>query len=269
MNNNLLHRYGNKSKLLPYLLPRFPDNIKIFIDLFMGSGAVSIAMQPFAKYIFANDIDDDVLNLYMVLENESDRKNLEKELERMPVHESLFKYWEKVKETDRIKKALRFLMLSNFSYLGGYVTFRLGAYNTKAILQKKLKDFSVSKIQYLCQDFRTVLPMISVKAKDIGSVFVYADPPYLGTTNNYKQCFTKEDLKSLFKLLVNSGYRFAISEFGSSEVLKLAKKYELTVLLIKDRQTIKSRNTEILIINYDLPAGYKQLSLFDKGKEKN
>ena len=46
----MLNRIGNKSKLLPSLLPLFPAGATTFIDLFAGSLSVSFAMLDRAKY---------------------------------------------------------------------------------------------------------------------------------------------------------------------------------------------------------------------------
>ena len=47
----MLNRIGNKSKLLPSLLPLFPAGATTFIDLFAGSLSVSFAMLDRAKKV--------------------------------------------------------------------------------------------------------------------------------------------------------------------------------------------------------------------------
>lgn len=172
----------------------------------------------------------------------------------MPLSHSLFNYWVRNKETDPIKKATRFLMLSNFSLYGSGDTFRVGENNTKAILLRNLETLipSFGDTKFLCDDFRDVLPKIAIRDN---VPFIYADPPYLGTSNNGYSAplFKEQDTIDLFSLLVGSGHKFAISEFSHPQILELATEHGLFVNYISERQTIKSRNTEVLITNYPPP----------------
>jgi hypothetical protein len=72
----------------------------------------------------------------------------------------------------------------------------------------------------------------------------------LGTGDNYENSFTLQDTKDLFEILVNSGIRFALSEFKNDIIIDIAKSYNLNIIEICERRTLKSRNTEILITNY-------------------
>ena len=85
--------------------------------------------KPKAKYNIVNDLDSDVFNLFQVIM--SQKEKLEKAFYIMPIHKDLLSYWIKNKETDPIKRALRFLLLSNFTYLGKPGTLRFGLQNTK------------------------------------------------------------------------------------------------------------------------------------------
>jgi DNA adenine methylase len=85
---------------------------------------------------------------------------------------------------------------------------------------------------------------------------IYCDPPYLETNNNYSESFTKEDSKDLFECLIATGCKFAISEFNNPIILDLAKQHNLEVITIGERQNLKNRRTEVLIVNYESPALY-------------
>ena len=56
-------------------------------------------------------------------------------------------------------------------------------------------------------------------------------------------------------ICINSGIRFAMSEFENPKVLELAKERNLNIIPICERQSIKNRNTEILITNYKTNNG--------------
>lgn len=231
----------------------FPENITTFIDMFMGSGAVTFAMVDRVKHIIANDNDDDVFNLFMVVKNRKD--DLVQAVEMMPSHESLFKYWKAQQEHDPIWRAVRFLLLSNFGYMGKPNTFRTRVGNDKARLLENIESgfLRINHVSFIQHDFRDVLGVVSFRrpAHEKPKAFVYADPPYFGTVHEYQHSFSKQDTEDLFASLAGSGIRFAISEFDHPFVLDLAKKHGLTVTTLGERQNIRNRRTELLITNYD------------------
>lgn len=61
----ILRRLGNKKKLLPKLLPLFPNH-SIYVEPFFGTGSVFFG-KPKAKYNILNDLDSDVYNLFQVV----------------------------------------------------------------------------------------------------------------------------------------------------------------------------------------------------------
>lgn len=261
----LLHRLGSKTKLLPKLLELFPENITTFIDMFMGTGAVSFAMIDRVKYIIANDNDEEVFNLFMVLKDH--KYELIEAIDNMPVHESLFTYWKQQQEYDCVWRAVRFLMLSNFGYLGKPGTLSFENHNPKQCLllaiEEDYKKRVSNKFQYMYSDFRQVLSKVHWRHDtDKQQGFIYAVPPYLETDNNYQGDFTEQDTQDLFELLVNSDIRFALSEFDNPFVLDLAEQYRLHVTELSVRQNLKNRRTEILITNYEPMK--RQTSLFDE-----
>lgn len=253
----ILNRLGNKTRIAQDIIQHFPQH-RTFIDMFFGAGGIFFN-KPLADYNFCNDIDDDVFNLYFVLQTAKDE--LIEAIEIMPVSESLLHYWNDNKETEPIRKAVRFLMLSNFGYMGKPNSLHFsqnGGCKKTSILSKVEATFKYLKTaRFMSVDFRKVLSKINFR-DDEHEHFIYADPPYIGTDNNYSQSFTEQDTKDLFELLVNSGIKFAISEFDNDFVMSLANDYKLNIITIGERQNMKNRRTEILVTNYKKP-----LSLFD------
>jgi len=247
----MLRRIGNKTRLLPKLLALFPEHITTFIDMFMGSGAVTFAMVDRAKYIIANDKDEEVFNLFMVAKEH--KEELENAIIMMPVHEKLFQYWKKQQEHDCVWRATRFLFLSNFGVLGVGSSLCFGNESRKQVFFSSLDLIlkSISDVQFMSCDFKDVLSKVHWRHDtDIPHGFIYADPPYLETTNNYQGSFVEQDTQDLFELLTGSGIRFAISEFDNPFVLDLAQKHKLHVTELGERQNLKNRRTEIVITNY-------------------
>lgn len=173
----------------------------------------------------------------------------------MPASSSLVKKWKRERPTDPIEKALRFLLLSNFTYLGKGDTLRIGLDNSKAMLLSKIDDV----FRLLCHakitnyDFRDVIQKISFSNKLLTKkdAFVYLDPVYFETEYFYT-CpkWTVTDTMDCFELMKNCGIKCAMSEFNHPFVLSEAKKHGFEVVYLMDRKNMKNRRVEILILNY-------------------
>jgi len=249
----ILRRLGNKSAIAKEIQKHFPPH-KIYIEPFFGAGGMFFN-KPKAKYNIVNDLDSDVFNLFMVVMNQKDE--LEKAFYMMPIHSDLLNYWKKNEEIDPIKKALRFLFLSNFTYLGKQDTCRSSPDNSKKILLKNLDcTFNVlSDVQFFNKDFRKFLSSLSLSSekRELKSdSFIYADSPYLSTVDTYSNSDTwsERDSNDLFDMLQNSGCKWAMSEFDNPFIINQAKERNLNVIIIGDRQNLKNRRTEILVTNY-------------------
>ena len=108
-------------------------------------------------------------------------------------------------------------------------------------------------------DFRRAIRQISLSENNTQEkTFIYCDPPYLGTDDNYSHSFTENDSLDLFDTLQATGCKFAMSEFDNEFILNQAKERGLNVIYIGERRNLKKSRTEILITNYE-----KQKSLFD------
>ena len=149
------------------------------------------------------------------------KEELEKAFYMMPIHSDLLNYWKKNKETEPIKKALRFLFLSNLTYLGKMNTIKFGGsggyQHIKQNFKKELKKtYSIIfDIQINNKDFKDFLKNISLDDRsgkgEKEQTFIYSDPPYLQTDDNYKNSFKESDSFELFEALEKTGCKFAYS----------------------------------------------------------
>jgi len=254
----ILRRLGNKQAIAQDIIKYFPKH-NCYVEPFFGAGGMFFN-KPKANYNILNDLDSDVFNLFkVVLEKKEDLKHL---VEIMPIHSDLLEYWKANKETEPIKKALRFLLFSNFTLLGtgsqlSYLTSdaEMNILQNIDNTQKKL-----SGCRFNNTDFRKFLKSLSFRGreKDALNTFIYCDPPYLGTNDNYSNSFTEQDSIDLFDCLQATGCKFAMSEFDNEFILNQAKERGLNVIIIGERKNLKNRRTEILITNYE-----KQKGLFD------
>ena len=245
----ILRRLGNKKKIAKKIQAYFPPH-KIYIEPFFGAGGMFFN-KPKAKYNIVNDLDSDVFNLFQVVMNQ--KEELEKAFYMMPIHSDLLEYWKKNQETEPIKKALRFLFLSNFTFMGTFSSLAFGDGNTKDNLYKKI-DLTNDLLKNVWFDNRSFVDFLPIStAGRVGNkkdIFIYCDPPYIGTAeDNYKN-FTESDSLELFETLQNTGCKWAMSEFNHPFILEQAKQRGLDIIEIGERQNLKNRRTEILVTNY-------------------
>jgi DNA adenine methylase len=255
----ILRRLGNKKKIAKEIQKYFPPH-KIYIEPFFGAGGMFFN-KPKAKYNIVNDLDSDVFNLFQCVMNR--REELEKAFYMMPIHSDLLEYWKHNKETDPIKKAMRFLFLSNFTLNGTMSSIRTNVLeNPKKEIKKNIDNtfLLLDNIKFLNVDFRKFIKQLAFRpnSKEIENSYIYCDPPYLETNDNYSNSFKESDSIDLFDALQKTGCKFAYSEFNNPFILDQAKTRGLNVHIIGERQNLKNRRTEILITNYE----NNQLKLF-------
>ena len=246
-----LNYTGGKYKLLPQILPFFPKNINLFIDLFCGGCNVGINVN--CNKVIYNDIDINLLYLYNTF------KNLDKQSVFEWIYQIIEKYglslvskygydfykcdsskglgsYNKDKfiklRTDFNQKRLN----ENYDYYYYVMLYVLIVYafnnqirfnakgefnlpvgkrdfndNMKNKLSNFIDNIKEQNCEFTCLDFRKF--DVSMLTSDD---FVYIDPPYLITcaTYNEKDGWTENDEKDLLKFLDQldkNGIRFGLS----------------------------------------------------------
>lgn len=248
----VLTRLGNKKRVAAKLFPLFPAH-QMRITFFFGAGGEFFTL-PRARYNVINDLDQDVTNLFLMVTDRDD--DLIEALIHTPVSGSLLKHWKEVIPADPIMRAVRFLLISNFTYLGKGDTIRYGLGNEKANLLKEIKKcrLALGDARIMNEDFRNVIAKTSINDKTLPKekIFGYLDPVYLETSHFYKvPAWTPDDTADCFKLMAEAGFKCAMSEFAHPFVIEQAKKWDFLVTEVQRRRNIKGYATEILITNYE------------------
>ena len=259
----VLNRIGRKNKIARKIVANFPDH-KNYIETFFGAGGLFFN-KPKAKNNFLNDLDGEVYNFWNMFREHKD--DLVKLYEVIPYHEMIFEQWKKQEEIDPIFRALRFVYLSNFSLMGKMCTMKYRTNcNPKGNFLKMAESTfrMIGDVNFMCTDFRKVFRKIGFesksKANDLASTFIYNDPPYLDTDNNYNTpSWTKPDFVALVNSNIDWGVKFAISERNNPFVIDTAEMHDLYITPIQNRKNaISGSCAEILITNYPT----NQLKLF-------
>ena len=255
---------GTKTKLAQEVIKHFPPH-DIYIENFFGAGGVFFN-KPLAKYNFLNDNCKPLIELFETAINKGEE--LLEALEHSPYSQRLFNHFRDTSpdtcefmKNDDVLRAVRFLYLSNYSFLGTGEMMKIGIENNKQTLLKNLKEFLgsdyIKNTTFTSQDFRKFFDVVSFRHEsDKQRSFLYSDPPYFKTENMYGEDFEEikwkeQDVLDLFEANIKSDVKFAISEFNHPFILETAKKHNLNIIEIGERHNLGNRKTEILITNYE------------------
>lgn len=255
---------GGKSKLLPVLTNKMPEQLNSYFEPFIGGGALMLELNPSNAYI--SDMNEELIITYKVLRDNPDA--LINDLYRHKMHEE---YYYTIRNLDReikafcslseIERASRFIYLTKSAFNGLYRVNKKGQHNAPFNKQKSfsfdakhLRDVSklLQGVEIAHDDFE------AIKSKVKSGDFVYFDPPYLGSNNQYtKDGFglnEHESLKELCDYLDNIGANFMLSNSCTKETLELFSEYHID--FIDHQQTInpnahkRGLAREILVRNY-------------------
>jgi DNA adenine methylase len=254
----ILNRKGNKQHVAQKLMPLFPGH-NLYVELFFGAGGMFFN-KPLSKYNFCNDLNDDVYNLFCVLQCEKTRQELYDYMELVPIHQTLLKYWLNTKETDAIKKAGRFLFLSNYTLYsnGRTIAYRASISQSNILAKINAINDRLKDVMFMNCDFREVINKIGFRREGElkEECFIYADPPYLETSKDLYNCtWNKDDVADLLEIVATADIRMGMTEFDHPFVLEQANKHNLNVYVIGEHLNISNRRTDIYISNYDVNVG--------------
>lgn len=244
---------GGKYKLLPQILPLFPQDISTFVDLFCGG--CNVAINVSSKRCICNDIDSNLIGLFSFFKNTSYEVlfpkiqkiinaynlsdsntngysfyncdstnglgsynktgflNLRKTFNNLPKNNENYFLFLYILIIYAFNNQIRFNSDGKFNLPVGKRDFNIR-------MQNKLKFFlltlSSKNISFINEDFTKIKPS-SLSVQD----FVYADPPYLITCATYNEKSWNENeekrLLSYLDKLNENKIRFALSNVLSTD----------------------------------------------------
>lgn len=214
-----LNYTGGKFKLLPQILPLFPQNIHRFIDLFCGGGTVGVNVQ--SESVHFNDINTHVVGIlqtFLTLEKEEILQIIKDTIERFHLSNvnangygfyncdsnkgvgnynrqpfyNLRAYFNQLEEHNYQYYILLYVLIIysfnnqiRFNSRGEF-NLPVGKRDFNVRMQAKLNAFIDRLKEINCdfsnEDFRN-LNLENIEEND----FVYADPPYLITCATYNE----------------------------------------------------------------------------------
>lgn len=247
-----MYRLGDKTRIAQDIIKHFPKH-SVYIEPFFGIGGVYFN-KPLSLKNIVNDLDSDIHNLFTLTLSEKD--SLLETLDITPITTATFEFLRETQFDCKIMRAVRFIYLSSFSLFGAGTVMMIGNVVRKSTVIEKAKELlkhaHIQKAQFTNKDFREFFQSLSLHANNKNATFIYNDPPYLSLrTERYNTPrWTKQDFDDLLKLNLETGYKFAISEFNNPYVLQKADSLGLKIIDVCNRKNVRKESQEILVVNY-------------------
>jgi DNA adenine methylase len=256
---------GGKTQLLSQLRPLYPKRFNLYLEPFVGGGAVFFDLRPDNALLL--DSNFELINFYQVVKN-----NLDELLHDLEKHRNEKIYYYEVRSLDStqmgsIERASRFLFMNKTCFNGlwrvnkkGKFNVPFGGYKNPNFRDREnlyMVSVALQNTEVICSDFSSVLEYATP-----GS-FVYLDPPYhpLSETSNFtsytKDSFGKEEqicLADVFRELDERNCNVMLSNSDTEFIWSLYKDFDITVVYA--RRTINSKGnkrgpvSELVIRNY-------------------
>lgn len=182
-------RVGSKKSLLNKITPLIPPH-KVYVEPFVGSGAVFFRKEPIEKEVL-NDLDSTLMYHYRILKKTKSR-DFKKDIDTIEENQAFFNK-KATTEGEKLQKEI----------IKGCNTF--GAKGTGKIFvdsnsYSKLKNIDkyqerLKNTTLLSQDYKSV-----IRKYDSKETFFFLDPPYENSKNLYKKgSFDFVELASFLK----------------------------------------------------------------------
>ena len=250
--------YGGKFELSKKLLRYIPEHLRYF-EPFFGGGSMYFRKKK-VKWNILNDIDNDLVNLYLCILDKFDE--LSEKIYWYPRSRKLHDDFRKcikttqeidIPDTDRASKY--YYIVRNAFNNKPLQTFSKDTYwSTKMVEELKQSKIKLNGATIENLDFAELIERYSMREGD----FVYLDPPYViaDKKDYYRNRFDKQmhlKLKdTVDKISLNSA-KFMLSYDDREELREMYGEYNITTIKTKyvgRRENPSKEFSELVITNY-------------------
>lgn len=260
-----LRWHGGKYFLAPKIVAMMPPHTH-YVEPYAGGLAVLFAKPYEGVSEIVNDLDDELINFWRVLQRRESFEQMIRRLEATPVSREEF---EDAGEPcdDPIERAARMFIRCRQSFganrkdfsCGGHV--RRGMNNNTSAWLSSLDGLDAihDRLKRVVIEQYDAIKLI--KKEDNAATLFYCDPPYLHetrvATDAYKVEMTKEQHSELLNALLNVKGKFILSGYPSSLYDDFAavagwNRREIDIANHAAGGKTKRRMTEVLWFNYNL-----------------
>tara|TARA_B100000963_G_scaffold341880_1_gene342091 strand:+ start:1751 stop:2554 length:804 start_codon:yes stop_codon:yes gene_type:complete len=197
---------GGKKDELKQIIPYIPENFNIYLEPFVGGGAVYFHLSPNKAVI--NDVHKELIDFYNAIKN-GKRKEIHEFMSKHPNEEETYYEVRKMDINNYLDNAKRFYYLRKTCFRGMLRYNKKGEFNIPYGRYKTL-DYS----DMLNKDYETLLKRTEIENKNFTYLFdnyndennfMFLDPPYDSEFTDYGYCsFGKEEHNKLAECFKNT-----------------------------------------------------------------
>lgn len=213
MKHPLIRYHGGKFRIADWVISHFPEH-KTYVEPFGGGASVLLKKEPSQIEVY-NDLDNEVVNLFRVLRDRSQRKNLEEQLYLTPFSRSEF--YDAYEDTsDPVERARRMIIRAQMGFgsagaTKGKTGFRMAGGRQKNY-ELVLWDQYPSRLAKVAERLKQVMIENQEASKVISyyddrDTLFFVDPPYIRSTRTanvtaYRYEMTDEEHIALVEQLL-------------------------------------------------------------------
>jgi len=253
---------GGKFHLLKTLIPLIPPH-EVYVEVF-GGAANLLLNKPPSKVEVYNDIDGELINLFMVVRDSPDE--FVERFQLLLYSRELYYRWVREEKKglwpeDPVERAARFYFVMRSSFSGTYdkgwsfrkrrnpAKFFFSSLKKISLIAERLKHVQVDHL-----DFRGC-----IKYWDEPVAFFFLDPPYYGL-QYYRMKFSQEDHEDLREILGKTKGKWLLTYNDDPWVRDAYAEFNITeaqmIKAASHKRTGEKRGkfTNLIITNYQLPT---------------
>lgn len=251
--------YGGKQAMQLHILPLIPEH-RLYIEPFFGGGTIFFAKGPSYLEVI-NDINNNVINFYEVMQKDFERllSEVEASLMSEAQHKYALRIYNRPNGHPRVRRAWAFWYVTNYSFAnkpGGGWKFDAGTANSHAgrTIKRRKDQFQyyrdrLSEVQISCRDAIRV-----IGDRDQKDAFFYLDPPYPNSDQGHYKGYVEDDLEELLSVLERIHGKFILSNYNSELLERFINRNGWLLRQFDKRLSAPRENgrrkNEILIMNY-------------------
>lgn len=274
----VLRYHGGKYRIASWVVRHFPAH-QVYVEPFAGAASVLMRKPPAHKAEILNDLDGGIVNLFRVLRDPCQARELERLLRLTPFARTEFEQ-AYLPDGDPIEAARRLVVRSFMGFGSSGISmkqstgFRIKAYNSRTSSAQDWTTYPEA-IPFFCERLRGVTienrPALEViQAHDSTNTLIYVDPPYLAETRcmhlscQYRHEMSESDHRALAEVLHDSRSMVVLSGYPSrlyeEELFPDWRRVEK-----QTRADGARERTEVLWLNPAAAHGLNQTLSFEEG----
>ena len=245
--------HGGKQLLLKQILPYIENNnSKLYVEPFVGGGAVFFGKNKKFETEVLNDINSNVMTFYKVLK--SRHSDLLSNIEMYGI--KCEKHFRKCKEIFgnnddticEVERAGAFYYLMIHSFASNLLNF--GYLKNKADKINRENKRKNQRLIAACEKLNGVQVFnrcaLDIIAKfDCPETIFYLDPPYINTDCKHYKGYTEDDYRTLLTILANTKAKYVLSSYKNEileQFINTVGNEHINITYINTKSQIRSKD---------------------------